>query len=117
MNESNALQLISQLAETLGTTTEHLWEVLTRQAFLSAVDGLLITLAFIAVSFGAHFLSSKMKKSKNKDIVEGSGFVTAFMVIIIGFAIIGAFSSISALFQAFVNPEFYAFKQIANILQ
>lgn len=50
MNEQ-VLALLTQLAEKLGTTVEHLWSVLVKQAFISTTVNLLIYSLLLILGF------------------------------------------------------------------
>ena len=45
MNDQT-VQLLRELAEKFGTTTEHLWGVLIKQAYISGVGDLITSIAF-----------------------------------------------------------------------
>ncbi len=112
--------LIRELAEQLGTTGEHLWGVLVRQAPITGVIDLLVLVAWAVFMVWAYRLV--VRKTKDPDPEdrtvkpewreEGAvvawalwGFTAAMFVIIAGV-------ELSGIVGAIVNPEYWALKQV-----
>ena len=113
MNEQTN-QLIRELAEKMGTTTEHLWGVLITQAPISAsVDLTLICLMFF-VSAGLFYHSAGLKNKSSRSFSnEDAAFICkifGYVMLLVGcLALLGCANTIIA---GFVNPEYWALKQI-----
>jgi len=110
------IQLVNQLASKLGTTTEHLWAVLVRQAPIDSIIDLCLYVVF-GVIFYACF------KSMKKYVSSAHGYNTATPIAIAGVAILGVIflvlfiSSIQECVDGFFNPEYSAIHQIIDSLK
>lgn len=115
MNEATA-KLIEELAAKLGTTAEHLWGVLVRQAPISATVSATLTLAWIIVLVcGWRFAVRSMKRSQEDSIMHDeevrSVVIGALILVSIATAVAITIVSVGCV-SAFANPEFWALKQV-----
>ena len=115
-------QLIDTLATKLGTTAEHLWDVLIRQAPISgAVDLVLCVSMLVAAWRLIVFVKRKTtvpkKTEHNKfpyaewggnDAMLGWGAALCMAAV----AVFYTLSSASTIIAAFVNPEYWALKEL-----
>lgn len=121
------LKLIEQLANKLGTTTEYLWSVLLKQAYIQSV--ITIFQFFIIWIFGYFLL--KIHKKLSSDSGYGAGnryggyehygdyavipmFISA---IVFAFLVIVAFFSIESVFYGLFNPEYWALNKILDTIR
>jgi hypothetical protein len=121
MNETTE-KLIRELAEKLGTTTEHLWGILLKQAPISASIDTLIALIMLAILWmGYAFVSKKTKVPEKTDhykslYAEWDGecaFAAWLALAAYGFLTICiTFCSITSVVTALANPEYWALKQL-----
>jgi len=95
--------MIKELADKLGTTAEHLWAVLVRQAVIEATTNLVIlgSLGVVVVVFAMW----TFMQDRDEDW-RGIGVVAVLL-----------FSAIAAMvcsneIPQLMNPEYYAFKQL-----
>lgn len=104
-------QLITELSAKLGTTAEHLWGVLIKQAPIEAAVSLGIILSVWGLTVLLSFFTWRAYDKGNGD-TEMFCFLLIVSVImgIISFFVTGA--SINEVFSGFLNPEYWAFKQI-----
>lgn len=110
MNEQTA-KLIEQLASKLGTTAEHLWGVLVRQAPISATVGILCdALLIIAVYLGWKKLLKVNFDNWDNDM--GKGMLFGGLAIATAICLCAAFGSLQTEVAGFLNPEYWAIKQI-----
>ena len=120
MNDQT-LQALTALATKLGTTAEYLWGVLLRQAPLSGV----MTLVTVAVMVVAAVLLARFVRSKTKKVDDGEGYRRAEwedeVAIVFAWGSVWCFALITLVvalaempnaITAFVNPEFWALRQI-----
>jgi hypothetical protein len=110
MNEQTT-KLIQQLAEKLGTTAEHLWVVLIKQAGIAWKIDLIEIVAMIAIACWAYkFIRKKAAKSEweDEEIFWANILLVIFCVITLAAVMIGGDSIITAIF----NPEFWALNKI-----
>lgn len=110
-------ELLNQLAIKLGTTIEHLWEILIRQAFIS---GIIDIFQYICIGVASYyFIKYHYKISKNNKMDEGydNGGVFVMMLTIgaiLGIISIVAFFSIHDTITGFINPEYWALDKILD---
>ena len=137
MNE-NTEKLIRELAEKLGTTSEKLYGVLVQQAPIEAFTSLFV-LIFLIVCFILifKFIENKTKKKpvfdKNGKPVENYDgehclksewesddllpFMTySILTILFVFICLQAVDAFQICATAFMNPQYWALKQILNLL-
>lgn len=117
MNENVSI-LIEKLAEKLGTTTQHLWGVLVKQAPISGVIDLVISCAM--VFFAVYLLRFAMGRTTVPDVTEKNKYPKAkvdeptaiilWMLTVIYLAVVSVcvVSSIRNGATAFLNPEYWA---------
>ena len=112
MNDK-ALELLNRLAEKFGTTVEHLWGVLIKQAPISAVSEMVMTLIFAIVwMWTIRFVHIKTTASEEPwDEMETTlawGMVVSFGLILM----INIYCTVTSSLTAFLNPEYWALKQL-----
>ena len=113
MNEQTA-KLIQDLADKLGTTAEHLWGLLVRQAPISAS----ITLALIIATGVAAYIAIRSAITFSKKYEDDNDYeaATAICTVVAGF--LGFLFVITLCLEAdlvaagFFNPEYWALKQV-----
>ena len=102
---AEAVQVILQpLADKLGTTAQHVWELQIKQAYVDgsiALVGLLFGLAIVVLTV---FLNLKYNDDEYYDF--NFWVVVSIIPIIIGVSFIC--STIVTVFTSFINPEYYA---------
>ena len=114
-NETN--ELIKQLAEKLGTTTEYLWSVLIRQAFIEGIENILVV-AFAIITLFSLYRFYKWAYKKDADdynwfekidapelVYIITGVIGVFLLIMIPVCIIEAF-------DCFLSPEYWALSHV-----
>jgi hypothetical protein len=122
MNE-NTTALLEKLATKLGTTSEYLWGVLIRQAAISATTDLIYVILIGCLGVAIWKLHKRfLKKDAHGDTVyeNNEGLVVTPMLcaaIIFGFAAIWAFFAIGDIFTAYLNPEYWALKEILDTVK
>lgn len=109
MNDQTT-QLLRELAERLGTTTEHLWGVLVRQAPLSGLTHLFCW----GIAATIFTLSFKRIRKIDNDEWDTPARSIATGIWAIGLLIFTCmlYSDSQMIIAAFFNPEFWALKQI-----
>ena len=112
--DKHTSDLLSQLASQLNVTIEHLWAVLVKQAFIYGITGLLWLALTPFMVFGCYLLwrmfFKLVKDSNGWD--ETSYIWPAVVTLIVIVIIIVDFLSLDMLIAAFINPEYWALKQI-----
>lgn len=117
-------QLIEALAAKLGTTAEHLWGVLVRQAPISgAVDLVLCIMIAAATWWWVALVKRKTMRPPETETNsypraewEGEGAILAWVAAFIaGFlALVCVTGSAQWIVAAFANPEYWALKQLVK---
>lgn len=107
MNEQT-LQLIEKLALKLGTTAEYLWGVLISQAYIHGIINISIVGFFgLFLSIGWYLcLTYKFKEPDPKTVAIGC--LICMSILYIGLVL----PKINDIITSFVNPEYWALKQI-----
>jgi hypothetical protein len=111
-------ELLQQLAAKLGTTAEHLWAILIRQAFISACTDLLLYASTIFLVWMCAKKFPQWLSSSNHDPDSDTHFayiwVFAIASITAAILVIGSVMTIPDTITAFANPEYWALKQILD---
>lgn len=121
MNETTE-KLVRELAEKLGTTTEHLWGVLLKQAPISAASDTIIMLIMLAILWGGYRLVREKTKVPPKteenrypdaeweceEAFAAWGVLGLYAII----TLIVTCCTISSVVTATMNPEYWALKQL-----
>jgi len=124
MNEQTT-KLIEGLALKLGTTTEYLWGVLIRQAFVSSIiDCVFYVMYFIfmyCMFKGYKYMTGKESEgscyTRFENMEEGQEGLVAFLVLISGAFTIAFLLNVSLTIAGFINPEYWALDKILKIIK
>jgi cellobiose-specific phosphotransferase system component IIC len=113
MNDAT-IKLIEDLALKFGTTVEHLWMVLTKQAFLNAVSccakaSIVLLLTFLWWKLLSMWLK---KEEADQDIKK---FCYNLSAVVTGVVLFFVFAWTDTAFTGFFNPEYWALQQILHI--
>jgi len=121
MNEELNKQLAA-LAAKLGTSAEHLWSVLIRQAYIDGISSLVTTLccglAAALVLWFFFYIRPKWKALRDpKDLFFISFEPVEYMVltIVLGALVAVACNNFYWVISDFFNPEFYAWRQLPGV--
>ena len=119
--------LLEKLAAKLGTTAEHLWGVLIKQAHIEGITavcliGLLIVLT---ISWG-FFIAPKLvrkwsflkEKRRTPYADDGEMYLVGTVVGSIAFSIawIVTICSLSTILSCFYNPEYWALQKVLSLI-
>ena len=110
MNEATQ-KMIEELAAKLGTTAEHLWGVLCRQAPISAVVGLACDAALLWLAVLAWRKLSRVNFD-NWDNDCGKGALYGGLAIATAIAAACALGALPVEIAGLLNPEYWALKQV-----
>lgn len=115
MNDKTA-ELIEKLAERLGTTAEHLWEVLVRQAPITATTdtitlGLMLVAGLVAFWLAVRWAKHPPYESgdANEFAIVVAGIAATVLLLIVAISFV---ASASDIVSGFANPEYWALKQL-----
>lgn len=114
-------QALTDLASKLGTTAEHLWSVLVRQAPIDSAINIAVWLLFVATGIVCWRL---FRKTYQKAHIEKDYFHDELVPLMVAYFIgaLGAGFTVLALagnyasttLAGFFNPEYWALKQIIH---
>ena len=109
--------LLEELAKKIGTTTEYLWTALIRQAPINSVINIV---EWIIMAFVTWLAWKGFKKAWKKAEKENWDEFWVICPLFVGIAFlilwIVALFSISSTITGFVNPEYWALKEILNAI-
>jgi hypothetical protein len=116
------LDLVKGLVEKLGTTADHLWGVLIKQAPISSACDCVAVFFIVVLSVLAIFKisnSSQHQEGKTKQLYfyehdELAIGLTAVLFIIAFITIMAFIFSFNTIMAGFFNPEYWALKQIIH---
>lgn len=102
--------LLTKLAEKFGTTAEHLWGILIRQAPISSVCDIITTILCLAyVLWSIWYFRTHAR-------IEDKPRLSAFWFLVLGFIpacmFLYGLCSMPLIISGFINPEYWALKQI-----
>ena len=104
---------LQPLAEKLGTTAQYVWTLQVRQSYVDgsiALVGLLFGMAIVGLTI---FLNWKHKDDEDYDFDLWGVVSIIIMLFGLGFILI----NINTVFNAFINPEYYALQQLINLVK
>lgn len=110
---SETIELLRELAEKLGTTTEYLWGVLIQQSYISGVFYSIVSVFILLSIAGVLFITIKKTKihaDSDKAEWDGDSWVISGGIIIV--LIVFFINNSSNAATALLNPEYWALKQI-----
>lgn len=116
MNAQNVTQILDALAARFGTTAAHLWGVLIRQVYVTAI---LDTAIFVVLAVATYILVGMARAQHKKDPNGYDDWTTGVTIIsaVAGFlTLLGGFFAKSSVVQAIVNPEYGALKLIGEAI-
>lgn len=109
--DKEAYVLIDKLAEKLGTTAEYLFEITVNQALISGLADLIFSFVFAGLAF---FLIRVIKKLHGD--CEDKSFEVFLLSVGCVVSLILFVAGINSMMTAFLNPEYWAFKDILKQL-
>jgi hypothetical protein len=112
--------LIEKAALKLGTTAEHLWEVLVKQQIISAYVQIFVsTIVGVALGFIWFKIIKRLRTADREETLYG-GFlfpVTVFTSFFSLFFVIFTLSQFSSLVGKLINPEYAALKEVMKMVR
>ncbi len=116
MNAQNVTQILDALAARFGTTAAHLWEVMIRQVYVEAVQGIIVYAILIPLMWKAWkvFAATPMQ---DKDGDPSAQKIILMILLLFGFifAIAELVWFLNALAYVF-NPEYGALKLVGEAI-
>lgn len=108
------MQLLAQLAEKLGTTSEFLWETLLKQAQLALVTNSLFLLMLIITLVRCILAIKSLMKERGEDFDKELLLVILF---VLAFTFTGlTIVTIHDVLTLSINPEYWALKHVLYVI-
>jgi hypothetical protein len=112
---------LASLASKLGTSVEHLWGVMVKQAYIDGISSLVTTLVClllgVAVVHGFFYVRRNFKSTPHHErthpfdfLMDPLGFVVIGVILLAIFAV--ASDNFYWVISDFWNPEFYAMRHL-----
>lgn len=107
---------LQPLAEKLGTTAQYIWGLQVKQAY---VDGFVALAYFL---FGAMMIVGSIRIfyklfDNSKKAIEDEGFLFVGSIVSLFIGFIFCASWFSTILNCFINPEYYALKQLIKLVK
>ena len=103
--------LIREFAEKFGTTGEHLWEVLVRQAFISGTTDIAVILGWVIILgvSAVFFIVRSRSAGFGKEL---GGFLWGLWGCVLAVVLLLSGMCMGNIIGALVNPEYWALQQL-----
>lgn len=122
-NEKLLIDAVTIIANKLGTTGAHLWEVLVTQAPISCAINLTIfiisfLLATLGWTAGAKLLAKadKVNNCELRETLSYAGIGIMFLAFIVSLFIVFNLFNVTLWISGFFNPEYWALKQVISMM-
>lgn len=116
MNDQTT-KLITDLAAKLGTTADHLWGVLIRQAPISAAVNAVVLLVLLTVCTVLWVLSAR-RLTNPKKVDEAPTLILTVMAACMSFCLaVMSFVVVDGVASGFFNPEYWALKEVLGSIR
>jgi uncharacterized membrane protein YqgA involved in biofilm formation len=116
------LDLLKDLAAKLGTTADHLWSVLIRQAYVSFFCDLLLYFLIGGLIGIAYKLAKRLASSADEmahkgedDTLQVAGLIVTGIVTII--LLLYAITNVGDTITKIANPEYWALQQVLDTVK
>ena len=121
MMEEKVFELLEKLADKLGTTVEHSWAILVKQAFIRGITlliGTCIAVSIITVFLYnlRYFVETAIKEEKKYLVIISRVFLVVGGITFL-FAVAFLMDSCSEIITNFFNPEYYALNKILSLIK
>jgi hypothetical protein len=120
--ESKVFEIIEKLSEQLGTTSNQVFEILTNQMFIRGIHGIVWSVFCLIVIIGLIYL---IKNLHSQYIAESTSYsdketlalcMLLSCISIIVFTVV-LFVNTNSTIGHFYNPQYYALKEIVDLIK
>lgn len=120
MLDDKITNLLEKLADKLGTTIEHLWNILIHQAYVEAFKNIAIIAFFIIAEILIFKYTIKYNKGKSLEDIDNdfksiAVIILSIIISVFTIAIIGCL--IPETVDAIFNPEYWALTHILKLIR
>jgi flagellar biosynthesis protein FlhB len=120
MSDDKIANLLEELANKLGTTMEHLWNILMHQAYIEAFKNIMLIALFIIAGILTLRYTIKYNKGKSIEDIDndfGSIAVIILSIVISVFTIAIIVCFVPETVDAIFNPEYWALNHILKLIR
>lgn len=127
MENQNVTQLIEKLASKLGTTTEYLWSVLVKQAYVSSIIDIVVSIVLVVISYLVIKGILKAYKKEQEECSRSSYYSSmdnplfmlgcifgGIFILVSGFIIL---VNIGNIITGLTNPEYWALNKVLSVFR
>jgi hypothetical protein len=117
--DDKIINLLEKLSSKLGTTMEHLWNILIHQAYIEAFKNIIIISFFIILEMLIFKYVIRYNKIKNfADIESDFEFIAVLLfIVILVFIIVITLNLVPETVDAIFNPEYWALNHILKLIK
>jgi hypothetical protein len=119
MSGDKIANLLEELANKLGTTMEHLWNILMHQAYIEAFKNIIMIAFFIVLEILISKYTFKYNKGKSLEDIDDFGSIAIIIlsIVISIFIIAMIVSLVPETIDAIFNPEYWALNHIIKLIK
>jgi hypothetical protein len=112
------LARLDLLAAKMGVAAEHLWEVLTRQGIIEGIEAIIwLPIALLVMRFSAKTFTQAVYDANKASYDEDGRHIAKAILCAAGLVVSGIITICAAAgIKYLFNPEYYALKQILDML-
>lgn len=112
--KDRAFDMLEIMAKKLGTTTEYLWKILVKQAYVNAIWSIIQIAALFPIFLVLQHVQNSMPNVFQKDH-DTETLVMCIAWLFYGmYAIASTYSNLEDFINGFFNPEYWALNQLTN---
>lgn len=118
--DKQTTELLQQLAAKLGTTSEYLWSILIKQAYVSVVIDIIfygIGVTFVYLTYKYAPKLWKKGDAEETDLELAYYFAAGGMMLIAGISALCTIIGLPYTLGTLINPEYWALKQILDAIK
>ena len=108
---------LQSLAEKLGTTAQYIWGLQVKQAYVVGFVALAGFLFGAIMIIGSIWMFYKLFNNNSKEETEVKGFLFVGSLVSLIIGCIFCASWFSTVLNCFINPEYYALKQLIKLVK
>ena len=116
--DRDVTSLLEKLSSKLGTTVEHLWSILIKQAAISGICNIVFGIVIVIFSFGCFYLTQLVYSNVDKGVWDNTGYFAPAITWIIDIVLVICwFCELPTTIACFVNEEYFALSEIKDIIK
>jgi len=110
--EQKVVEVLDTIALKLGVGVDHFWPILVEQQYVEAMRGPSFFIVGVLILIATYVYGNKLKTNITESLPGTAGFIFGS-----GFLVVGLLSSVTKSIPQIINPEYYALKEIMDLLK